>query len=115
MKTKTIILLHVLALFATIPLFALVQDPAPEVDLSNASSVVAYLSTFIVLAATWLGKKFIPSITGTWTLVFVTALSVITTWITNALGDPSLSWIAQFGLGVGSVFIHQWTVQTNEK
>lgn len=81
------------------------------VDFSNAGSVVAYLTTFIVLAATFVVKHLKPSIPGWATMMVVTGLSAVVTLLTNKLGNPDLSWLAQFGLGLAATFVHQLSVQ----
>lgn len=106
MKNKLFFLFTTtLILLCFTPIFAMSQDG--DVDVSNPASLVAYLSTFIVLGATWIVDKIAPSIPGWSTLIVVAGISAVLTWITNALANPDLSWIAQFGLGVASTFIHQ--------
>ncbi len=106
-------LMATMLLFFVSPVFGMSQDS--DVDLTNPASLVAYLSPFIILAATWLFKKMIPLLTGTWTLVFVLALSALLTFVTNALGNPDATWLSQFGLGLASVFIHQLSIRINTK
>lgn len=107
-KLFCLLLVFSLALFAAEPLFAFTETP---VDLNEPSSVVAYLSTFIVLIATWVVKLAKPSIPGWATVLVVAGLSSGLAFLTNALGNPELSWWAQFGLGLAATFVHQISVQ----
>ncbi|HUI32007.1 MAG TPA: hypothetical protein VLY84_00190 [Dysgonamonadaceae bacterium] len=109
MKKFTVVLLMLLATVVAYPAtYAVTQL---EVDFSDPISVVAYLTTFIVLVATWLVKKIKPSMPGWLVLMIVTGLSALVTYLTNLLGTPDLSWMAQFGLGLAATFIHQLSVQ----
>lgn len=107
---KSIVLL--LALFATMGTYAgTVLMVQTEVDFTDPGSLVAYLSTFIVLAATWLFKKVAPSIPGWSTMLIVAGISALLTYLTNSLLNPDLSWLAQFGLGLAATFVHQLSIQ----
>lgn len=99
-----------MALLFTVSIFAMGQD-SPEVDVNDASSLVTYLTPFIVLGATWLIRLVKPSIPGWATMVVVLLLSSATTFLTNTLGNPDLGWLQQFGLGLASTFVHQIYVQ----
>lgn len=98
------LLLLVFALFLPLGIYAQTDG---GVDINDPASVVAYLTTFITLAAVWAVKKLKLPIEGQWTLLIAAALSAIVTFITNKLGNPDLSWLAQFGLGLASTFVHQ--------
>ena len=84
------------------------------VDPSDPGSLVAYFSTLIVLGATWVFNKVLPSIPSWSTLLIVAGLSAVLTWLTNSLANPDISWLAQFGLGVASTFIHQFYKKLSE-
>ena len=88
-----------------LPVLALTQEP--DVDVSDPSTIVAYLSPFIVLVATAVVKAAKANIPGWATMLVVTALSALVTWLTNLLGTPDLSWLVQFGLGLAATFVHQ--------
>lgn len=103
MKNSVVLLFLIAFLIAPLALFA--QNG--ELDVSDPASVIAQLTTFITLAAVWVVKKIAPKIPGTWTLLVAAALSGGVTWLTNMLGNPDLSWLAQFGLGLASTFLHQ--------
>lgn len=102
-------ILLVFALFATLGTFAAVQFP--DVDISDPGSIVAYLTTFIVLAATQVVKFAAPKLPGWTIMMVVTALSALVTYLTNLLAAPDMTWLAQFGLGLAATFVHQLSVQ----
>lgn len=91
-------------LFTALPVMA---QTAQDVDVNDPASVVAYLTTFIVLAVTWLVRKLRPSIPGWATMLVVVGLSSAASYLTGLVGNPELGWLAQFGLGLASTFVHQ--------
>lgn len=110
MKLK-FLLLAVVLLFTT-GLYAMgVQN---EVDISNPASLVAYLTPFIVLAVTWLARIIKPGIPGWATMVVVMILSTAVTWLTNQLGNPDMTFIQQFLIGLGATFVHQFKQQITD-
>ena len=109
---KTILFLALL--FVTIGTYAASTSLfQTDIDMSDPASVVAYLTTFIVLASTFVFKKMAPAIPGWAVMMIVTGLSALVTYLTNQLGSPDLSWVAQFGLGLAATFVHQLSRQFN--
>lgn len=108
MKTK--ILFIVLAVLFVGSANAGVISP-PEVDVQDPSSLVAYLTPFVVLAATWLVRLVKPGIPGWATMIVVLLLSSATTYVTNLLSSPDVSPLIQILLGLGATFLHQFKQQ----
>lgn len=104
MKTKFLLLL-VMFLFSAVAVA--MPEVAQEVDIQDPSSIVVYLTPFIVLAATYLIRLVKPSIPGWATMLVVLAFSTLTTFLTDLLANPDIGFFAQFGLGLASVFVHQ--------
>lgn len=83
-------------------------------DLSDPATIVSHLSPFIVLAVTWVMTTFVtPNLSGTVTLLIVMALGTLSTFITQQMGDPDMTWIASFGYNLAATFIHQFNQQLN--
>lgn len=91
-------------LFVATPLLA---ATAMQGETSDAASLVASLTTAIVFVATWLVRKARPHIPSWATMLVVLGLTSLTTLLTNQLGNPDLSPLAQIGLGLASTFVHQ--------
>lgn len=106
------VILFCLMLFITAGTFAAVTTAFQvPVDISDPGSIVAYLTTFIVLAATQVAKFAVTKIPGWGVMMLVTGLSALVTYLTNLLAAPDMSWLAQFGLGLAATFMHQLSVQ----
>lgn len=100
-----------LMLFVTLGAFA--QD-TPTVDLTDPYSLAAYLTTFITYAITFLlGKvSFIPN----WILpIIAIVVSAGITLVVQTQGNPDLSYLEQFLLGVASIALHQTQKQLKER
>jgi drug/metabolite transporter (DMT)-like permease len=82
-----------------------------ESDPLTADTIVGYLTPFIVLGATYTVKFLKKTIPGWAVAIVVLALSAGVTWATNAVLDPDLSWIAQFGLGIAAIALDQLYTQ----
>lgn len=77
-----------------------------EVDPSDAGSVVAYLTPFIVFGAVQVVKLIKPLIP-IWILgIIVPGLSAAVAFLQTAT-DNADSWLIQFGLGLAATFVHQ--------
>lgn len=95
----------IIAMMLLVPVVAMAQDG--QVDVSDPTSIVEYLTTFIVLGVTALVKLIAPKMNGVITLVVVSALSLGIPFVTDLAANTDLSYMAQVGLGLASVFLHQ--------
>lgn len=94
-----------LAILMVLPLSLLAQETGA--DVTNPADAVALLTPFIVFAAIQVFKLVKP-ILPAWILgILVPGLSALAVYLTNLLGAPDVSWIAQFGLGLAATFVHQ--------
>ena len=92
------------------PLLVLGQTETAT-ELPSPSGLILALTPFIILGVTALVKLLKKSINGTTTLIIVTVLSAGVPYITDFLLNIDGNWLVQFGLGLASVFIHQFYTQ----
>lgn len=100
MKFQLKFILLALLLSLSIPVMA-----SQEVNFSEPSTIVLWLTPVLTLIGTW-ALKFIPAISGTLTLIAVPIVSALISWVTNYLTGDS-SYIEQILAGVGAVWLHQ--------
>jgi len=81
----------------------------------GAEELVLYLTPFVVWAVTAAIKKWIlPNVSGfVITSFIVPALSAVATWIASQV-VPELSWLQNFLLGFGGVFVHEFIKQLQQ-
>lgn len=72
----------------------------------ESSTIVEWLTPFIVLAGTAIARYIIPKVPGWATMIIVSGLSAAVAWVTNVDGSD-MSFIMQTVYGLLAVFINQ--------
>jgi len=99
-------LIGLILLFFTTTAFALSQD-VPDVDYGNPNYWVLLLTPLVVLGATSLVHKYLPTIPDVLVLAVVGVISALVSLLNNLLIAPDISWLESFLLGLSATFVHQ--------
>lgn len=88
--------------------FGMVQEvEIPDVDLTNADTLVSILMPVLTLAAAWGAKKLLPFIKGTVTLIVVPVLAGLIGLLANWVAGTDLSMLMTVLTGSAAVLLHQ--------
>lgn len=103
MKTKNFLVM-LLFMMVTFTTFAFVQDGSTD---PGSGTIVEWLTPFIVLAGTWVFRKFAGKIPGWATMIVVSSLSAAVAWVTPLVTNVDASYLEQVLYGLLAVFINQ--------